>query len=160
MNVVEPTRFTKSNYPKLIRDVIADCAQATTLIPILAACPATLLQRPSRERPLSLSSVCLIFAISYMCFRLISPTFETMLLPGASRTCAFPAAPSLRLFGPGTLPAPRTLFFVFGTPAAAKRSVAVGGVRRSKVKLRSGRTMMRVGMGVPTSYMAVRALNS
>jgi hypothetical protein len=36
-----------------------------------------------------------------------------------------------------------------GTPAAESRRVAVGGVRREKVKERSGRTVMRAGMGVP-----------
>jgi hypothetical protein len=36
----------------------------------------------------------------------------------------------------------------------------VGGVRTSNVKERSGRTVMRAGMGVPVMKWAVRALNS
>ena len=47
-----------------------------------------------------------------------------------------------------------------GTPAARRRSVAVGGVRSVKWKVRSGRTVIRAGMGVPGVYAAVRALNS
>jgi hypothetical protein len=41
------------------------------------------------------------------------------------------------------------LLFVGSTPAADRRSVAVGGVRREKWNERSGRTVMRAGMGVP-----------
>lgn len=62
---------------------------------------------------------------------------------------AFPDAPFLLLCGPGTFPAPRTLFLVVPTPAAAKSNEAVGGVRMSKVKDRSGRTVIRAGIGVP-----------
>lgn len=36
----------------------------------------------------------------------------------------------------------------------------MGGVRTSKVKERSGRTVMRAGIGVPVMKWAVRALNS
>ena len=36
-----------------------------------------------------------------------------------------------------------------GAPAAVRRSVAVGGVRREKWKERSGRTVIRAGIGVP-----------
>ena len=35
-----------------------------------------------------------------------------------------------------------------GTPAARRRRVEVGGVRRMKWKVRSGRMVMRQGMGV------------
>jgi hypothetical protein len=35
------------------------------------------------------------------------------------------------------------------TPAAERRRELVGGVRSSKVKLRSGRTVTRAGIGVP-----------
>lgn len=35
------------------------------------------------------------------------------------------------------------------TPAALSKREEVGGVRREKVKLRSGRTVTRAGMGVP-----------
>lgn len=73
---------------------------------------------------------------------------------------ALPLAEPLLLLGPGTFPAPLILFFFSGTPAAAKRREAVGGVRTSNVKDRSGRTMMRAGIGVPVMKWAVRALNS
>lgn len=46
------------------------------------------------------------------------------------------------------------------TPAAERRRVDVGGVRRVKWKVRSGRTVMRAGIGVPGTMPAVRALNS
>jgi hypothetical protein len=51
--------------------------------------------------------------------------------------------------GPGTFPAPRILLLVGSTPAALSSSVAVGGVRNEKLKERSGRTVMRAGIGVP-----------
>jgi hypothetical protein len=60
-----------------------------------------------------------------------------------------PFWPSWLFIGPGTLPAPLILFFVGSTPAALIRRVAVGGVRREKWKERSGRTVMRAGIGVP-----------
>jgi hypothetical protein len=47
------------------------------------------------------------------------------------------------------LPAPFSLPFIGATPAAESKSDAVGGVRSSKVKERSGRTVTRAGMGVP-----------
>lgn len=53
------------------------------------------------------------------------------------------------VFGPAVLPAPRILFFVAETPAAARRRVAVGGVRSVNVNDRSGRTTTSAGMGVP-----------
>jgi predicted Rossmann fold nucleotide-binding protein DprA/Smf involved in DNA uptake len=53
--------------------------------------------------------------------------------------------------GPGTFPAPLILFLVGRTPAAERRRVAVGGVRREKWKERSGRTIMRAGIGVPAA---------
>lgn len=61
---------------------------------------------------------------------------------------------------PGAL-APRTrLFLEGGTPAAVRRRVEVGGVRRRKWKVRSGRTVMSAGMGVPGVMWEVSALNS
>lgn len=51
--------------------------------------------------------------------------------------------------GPAVLPAPFSLFFIGDTPAAERSSDAVGGVRISKVKDRSGRTVTRAGTGVP-----------
>lgn len=111
-----------------------------------------LLTIPSKGCPLSLTSECLIFAISYTCFKLISPTEPVPAMPGAAlwlkEALPLPSVPAL-LFGPATFPAPRTLFFVAFTPAAARRSCAVGGVRISKWKLRSGRTVTRAGTGVP-----------
>jgi hypothetical protein len=61
----------------------------------------------------------------------------------------FPLFPSWLFIGPGTLPAPLIFDLMSGAPAAVRRRVAVGGVRREKAKERSGRTVMRAGMGVP-----------
>jgi hypothetical protein len=118
--------------------------------PKLAACPTTLLAMPSRLKPLSLVSECLILAISYTCFRLTVPTVPLVALPTVGVfALVLPFWPSWLFSGPGTLPAPRILFFVGRTPAALRRRVAVGGVRREKWKERSGRTVMRAGTGVP-----------
>ena len=122
----------------------------TTMTPKLPACATTLLHSPSRLKPLSLISLCLILAISYTCFKLTVPTCPIPELPAIAVVgLALPCAPSLLFFGPGTLPAPRTLFFFIPTQAAAKRREAVGGVRSSNVKERSGRTVTRAGIGVP-----------
>lgn len=128
-------------------------AQGTTTIPILPACATTLLTMPCSESPDSLVSLVLIFAISKTCFRLTFPTTPTALLPGELApgwvdVFPWPSMP-LVFFGPGVLPAPRTLFFTVFTPAAAMRRDAVGGVRSSKVNDRSGRTVTRAGIGVP-----------
>lgn len=57
--------------------------------------------------------------------------------------------------------APRSFApFEGGTPAARRRSVDVGGVRSVKWNVRSGRTVIRAGIGVPGVIEAVRALNS
>lgn len=48
----------------------------------------------------------------------------------------------------------------FSIPAAFFRKYVVGGVFVIKVNVRSGCTVMRVGVGVPGSTWAVRALNS
>ena len=132
----------------------------TTTTPMLAACAITLLASPSKLKPLSRVSLCLIFAISYTCLRLIVPTVPTVPIPVV--TLPFlPVAPSLLLVGPGTLPAPRILLFLEGfTPAAARSSEAVGGLRSSKVKDLSGLTVTRAGIGVPGFICAVLALNS
>lgn len=130
--------------------VIRIYSHGTTITPKLPACATTLLHNPSRLKPLSLISLCLILAISYTCFKLTVPTCPTPELPAVVVVgFALPCAPSLLFFGPGTLPAPRTLFFFIPTLAAAKRREAVGGVRSSNVKERSGRTVMRAGIGVP-----------
>lgn len=50
---------------------------------------------------------------------------------------------------PGALAPRRRAPLEGGTPAAARRSVDVGGVRSVKWKERSGRTVIRAGMGVP-----------
>lgn len=50
---------------------------------------------------------------------------------------------------PGALAPRRRAPFEGATPAAARRSVEVGGVRSVKWKDRSGRTVIRAGMGVP-----------
>jgi len=161
------TRLTFS----AVHPVFADSFQGTTTTPILPACAITLLTNPSSPKPFSLSSCCLIFAISYTCFRLTLPTVPTLLIPAKSpfppafpfaavaAATAFPESSSLpvpaaeardvSVFGPAVLPAPRSLFFVGETPAAARRRVAVGGVRRVNVKDRSGRTTTSAGMGVP-----------
>ena len=64
----------------------------------------------------------------------------------------------------GDLPgafAPRTFCALLGsTPAARRRRTEVAGVRRMKWKDRSGRMVMRDGMGVPVFIWAVSALNS
>jgi len=120
----------------------------TTATPMLAACAITLLARPSRLSPANRGSLCFILAISYTCFRLMVPTVPFPALP-STLVGPFPVIFSLRLFGPGTFPAPLSLFLTGFTFAAAKRSVAVGGVLSSNVKDRSGRTVTRAGMGVP-----------
>lgn len=61
---------------------------------------------------------------------------------------------------PGALAPRRRAPLEGGTPAARSRRVEVGGVRRVKWKVRSGRTVIRAGMGVPGVMEAVRALNS
>ena len=124
--------------------------QGTTFTPRLPACATMLFTKPSKGEPLSLVSECLIFAISQTCFRLISPTDPVSAMPGAEAwKDALPFASGILLFGPATLPAPRILFLVALTPAAARSNCAVGGVRISKWKLRSGRTVTRAGTGVP-----------
>lgn len=78
------------------------------------------------------------------------PTVPLTALPFVGELAlVLPFAPSWLLSGPGTLPAPRILDLTSGAPAAVSSSVAVGGVRKEKVKERSGRTVMRAGMGVP-----------
>jgi hypothetical protein len=85
-----------------------------------------------------------------MCFKLTVPTVPKTALPAVGLlVLVLPFCPSWLFIGPGTLPAPRILLFVGSTPAADRRSVAVGGVRREKWNERSGRTVMRAGMGVP-----------
>ena len=127
-------------------------AYGTITMPMLPACATTLFTMASSEVPASLLSLCLIFAISHTCFKLTWPTAPSPALPGgAPPECValpFPSNPVVDL-GPATLPAPFSLFFVGCTPAALSRSDAVGGVRRSKVKERSGRTVTRAGTGVP-----------
>jgi hypothetical protein len=123
----------------------------STTTPILPACATTLLATPSRLKPPNLSSLCLILAISKTCFKLTVPTTPNPPLPAVNcppDAFPIPAAPALE-FGPATLPAPRSLFFLGSTPAALRSREEVGGVRREKVKLRSGRTVTRAGMGVP-----------
>lgn len=141
----------RSSYPP--PSLFAQSLYGTITTPILPACATTLLTKPSNATPCNRPSLCLIFAISYTCFRLTVPTVPVALLPLTSTFLpepALPLAPSALLRGPGTLPAPRTLFPLDGlTPAAARSSVEVGGVRSSKWKERSGRTVTRAGIGVP-----------
>jgi len=61
---------------------------------------------------------------------------------------------------PGALAPRRREPLEGGTPAARRSRVEVGGVRSVKWKVRSGRTVIRAGMGVPGVIEAVRALNS
>jgi hypothetical protein len=118
--------------------------------PRLPAWPTTLLAMPSKLNPLNRVSECLIFAISYTCFKLTVPTVPLTAFPTVGLlVLVLPFCPSWLFIGPGTLPAPRILFLVGSTPAALSNSVAVGGVRREKWKDRSGRTVMRAGIGVP-----------
>lgn len=119
---------------------------------MLPACATTLLTMLSSDTPASLVSLCFIFAISHTCFKLTLPTEPSPLLPAGAPpddvALPAPASPAFEC-GPAVLPAPRILFFVDFTPAAASSIDAVGGVRSSKVKDRSGRTVTRAGMGVP-----------
>jgi hypothetical protein len=136
---------------RLLSFVLSCSNQGTTTTPILPACATTLLATPSKLSPPSLSSPCLILAISNTCFKLTVPTTPNPPLPAVNcppDALPTPANPALEL-GPATLPAPRNLFFLGSTPAALRSKDAVGGVRSSKVKLRSGRTVPRAGMGVP-----------
>jgi hypothetical protein len=105
---------------------------------------------PSKLNPLNLVSLCLIFAISYTCFKLTVPTVPFVELPTVGLLAdVLPFCPSWLFIGPGTFPAPLILFLVGSTPAAESSIVAVGGVRSEKWKERSGRTIIRAGMGVP-----------
>lgn len=129
--------------------------QGTTTTPILPACATTLLTMASIPNPLNRVSPALICAISQTCLRLTWPTvplvpFPVGALPPVSAAEPFPASPASDL-GPAVLPAPRSLFLVGVTPAAVSSRAAVGGVRSSKVKDRSGRTVTRAGIGVPTT---------
>lgn len=124
-------------------------------MPMLAAWEITLFTMPSNGTPDNLVSLDLIFAISHTCFKLICPTVPSELFPDEPgpvwvEILPLPPKPAFD-FGPATLPAPLSLFFVGCTPAAARRSDAVGGVRSSKLKERSGRTVTRAGMGVPVT---------
>jgi hypothetical protein len=56
-------------------------AYGTITTPTLPACPTTLRAIPSRLNPLSLVSECLIFAISYTCFKLTVPTVPLTAFP-------------------------------------------------------------------------------
>jgi hypothetical protein len=107
-------------------------------MPIDLAWCITDLQSPSRGRPDNRNSDCLILAISYMCFKLTWPTISW----------------------PGRLDPFRLPFFPSGSSAAFRKSQEVCGVRTSKWKDRSARTVTRVGIGVPAIMCAVRALNS
>lgn len=105
----------------------------------------------SNDIPDNLVSLCFIFAISYTCFKLTWPTTPIPAFPGAPEgydALPFPSIPDLEL-GPAVFPAPFSLFLVGVTPAADRRSDAVGGVLSSKVNERSGRTVTRAGTGVP-----------
>ena len=111
--------------------------QGTTATPIDLAEATTHLASASKLNPDNLISDCLISAILKMCFNETSPTVS---LPGFIAPFSFP--------------------FVSLTPAACNNKYDVVGVRVSKVKDRSGRTVTRVGIGVPWVMCAVRALNS
>lgn len=100
--------------------------QGTTLTPIDLACEMTLLHNPSRLDPVRRGSLCLIFAISYMCLR------ETVPITSVPGFCA-----------------PFSLPLVSLIPAACSSSQAVVGVRSSNVKDLSGRTITLAGMGTP-----------
>ena len=136
----------------------------TILTPTLLACPTTLFTIASIPNPLSLSSPHLIFAISHTAFSPTGlptsrrPAFPTtaaaIAAPVALSAAACPAAPAR--------PAPlrRPPVFSGATPAALRSSADVGGVRSSKLKLRSARMCTRAGIGVPGTKALVRALNS
>lgn len=142
--------FTPKSIPDLTTPRLVHLIYGTTTTPRLLACPTTLLAMPSKLNPDSLVSLCLIFAISYTCFKLIVPTVPKTALPTVGLlVLVLPFCPSWLFVGPGTFPAPRTLLLVGATPAAERSRVAVGGVRREKWKERSGRTVMRAGIGVP-----------
>lgn len=95
------------------------------------------LQSSSRGTPERCISVCLILAISYTCFKDIVPIVSW---PGLLAPFSFPFCP-----------AGSTAFF---------NSQDVWGVRTSKWNDRSGRTVIRVGIGVPWIMCDVLALNS
>lgn len=103
----------------------------TTCTPKLLALPTIIRAMDSSGRCFICSSVDLIFAISYTCLRLIVPVVSW---PGR--------------------PVP------FSIPAAFLTKYEAGGVFVMNVKVRSGWTVMRVGVGVPGSTCAVLALNS
>ena len=125
-------------------------SQGTTTTPIPAACATNDFTTASWLNPASLFSVLLIVAISYTCFKLTLPTVPSVALPSFGwLTCCLPLAPSLLFRGPGGFPAPRSLPLISLTPAARRRRMADGGVRVSKWKLRSGRTVTRAGIGMP-----------
>lgn len=105
--------------------------QGTILIPNVRALPSIDLVMPSKLICFICSSVAFILAISYMCFNVNVPT----------QSCPGLAVP-------------------FSIPAAFFKKYEVGGVLVTNVNVRSGCTVIRVGVGIPGSMCAVRALNS
>ena len=127
--------------------------QGTICTPIVPACDITLLTIASNPMPDNRVSDLFILAISYTCLRLTAPTYPMPAFPGWPAGLAalpLPSAPTFEL-GPAVLPAPFNLPLIGATPAAERRRDDVGGVRSSKVKERSGRTVTRAGMGVPST---------
>lgn len=100
-------------------------------MPKLLALPTIILAIDSSGKLFICSSADFIFAISYTCLRVIVPIISW---PGR--------------------PVP------FSMPVVFLRKYDTGGVLVTKVKVRSGWTRMRVGVGTPGSMCAVLALNS
>lgn len=115
----------------MIHAQYGDSDHGITCTPKLLALPTSILAMDSNGKVFIWSSVAFIFAISYRCLRLIVPVTSC---PG--------------------FPVP------FSIPAACLMKYEAGGVFVTKVKVRSGWTVMRVGMGTPDSMCAVLALNS
>lgn len=110
---------------------MAPLGHATTCSPKVLAVPITVLAMDSSLRCLRWSSLALIFAISYTCFNDIVPIISC---PGRA--------------GP------------FSNPAVCFKSQVVGGVLVTKLNVRSGCTVILVGIGTPGSMWPVLALNS
>lgn len=105
--------------------------QGTTATPALLQLPTTLLASDSSGMCRKWSSRCLILAISYTCFMLSVPAGDTLGRPVSPEPVSMPAAVLIRCM--------------------------VGGDLVTKVKVRSGWIVMRTGVGVPATRLAVRA---
>lgn len=124
-------RITRHHYLRTLCEYLMMEGHGTTCKPKLFAVPIMVLAIDSSFKCLRCPSFALIFATSYTCLRLMVPVTSW---PGR--------------------PVP------FSIPAVFFKRYVVGGVLVINEKVRSGSTVIKVGVGTPGSMWAVRALNS